>query len=115
MARESNWPLNPTYWEVTWKKLKKAVTGAGAEAAGIERGPTGAERLVIRTLGGLITIGVPLKGELSTDIENATAAANKHRGADQCDMRERLRKISHEPSSPRIILLLQQSNIITKG
>jgi hypothetical protein len=35
------------------------------------------ERLVIRTLGGLITIGVPLKGELSKDIENAAAAANK--------------------------------------
>jgi hypothetical protein len=59
------------------EQLKKAVTRAGAEAAGIERGPNGAERLVIRTLGGLITIGVPLKGELSTDIENATAAANK--------------------------------------
>ena len=59
------------------EQLKKAVTGAGAEVAGIKRGPKGAERLVIRTLGGLITIGVPLKGELSRDIENATAAANK--------------------------------------
>jgi hypothetical protein len=57
--------------------LKKAVTEAGAEAGGIERGPRGAERLVIRTLGGLITIGVPLKGELSRDIENATVAANR--------------------------------------
>jgi hypothetical protein len=41
------------------EQLKKAITGAGAEAAGIERGPKGAERLVIRTRGGLITIGVP--------------------------------------------------------
>jgi hypothetical protein len=59
------------------EQLKKAVTEAGAEAAGIERDPKGAERLVIRTLGGLITIGVPLKGELSGDIENAIAAANR--------------------------------------
>jgi hypothetical protein len=59
------------------EQLKKAVAEAGAEVAGIERGPKGVARLVIRTPGGLITIGVPLKGELSRDIENATAAANK--------------------------------------
>ena len=57
---------------------------AGADPAPVasirqlnEHGPKGAERLVIRTPGGLITIDVPLKGELSGDIENATAAANK--------------------------------------
>jgi hypothetical protein len=59
------------------EQLKKTVTAAGAEVAGIERGPNGAERLVIRTPGGLITIGVPLKGELDRDIENAAAAASK--------------------------------------
>jgi hypothetical protein len=59
------------------EQLKKAVAEAGAEVAGIERGPNGAQRLVIRTPGGLITIGVPLKGELSRDTENATAAADK--------------------------------------
>jgi hypothetical protein len=59
------------------EQLKKAVTEAGAEAAGVERGAKGAQRLVIRALGRLITIGVSLKGELSRDIENATAAANK--------------------------------------
>jgi hypothetical protein len=59
------------------EQLKKTVAAAGAEVAGIERGPNGAERLVIRTPGGLITIGVPLKGELGRDIENAAAAASK--------------------------------------
>ena len=59
------------------QRLNKAVTEAGAEVAGIEHGPEGAERLMIRTPGGLVTVGVPLKGELSGDLENATAAANK--------------------------------------
>src|SRR4051794_30659985 len=59
------------------QRLNKAVTEAGAEVAGIEHGPEGAERLMIRTPGGLVTVGVPLKGELSGDLENATVAANK--------------------------------------
>jgi hypothetical protein len=42
-------------------RLNKAVTEAGAEVAGIEHGPEGAERLMIRTPGGLVTVGVPLK------------------------------------------------------
>jgi hypothetical protein len=59
------------------EQFRRTVTEAGAEVAGIERGSKGVERLVIRTPVGLITIGVPLKGELSKDIENAAAAANK--------------------------------------
>jgi hypothetical protein len=54
------------------EQLKKTVAAAGAEVVGIER-----DRLVIRTPGGLVTIGVPLKGELDRDIENAAAAASK--------------------------------------
>jgi hypothetical protein len=37
------------------EQFKTAVIAAGAEAKGIERGPGGAERLVINTLGGLVT------------------------------------------------------------
>jgi hypothetical protein len=59
------------------EQLKETVGAAGAEVAGIERGPKGADRLVIRTQGGLITIGVPLKGELGRDIETAATAASK--------------------------------------
>jgi hypothetical protein len=58
-------------------QFKKAVTEAGAEAARIERGPGGAERLVINTLGGLITREILLKGDLDKDIENATSVARE--------------------------------------
>jgi hypothetical protein len=58
-------------------QFTKAVTEAGAEAARIERGPRGVERLVINTLGGLITREILLKGDLDKDIENATSAARE--------------------------------------
>ena len=45
------------------EQFRTAVIAAGAEARCIERGrPGGAERLVINTLGGLITKKIPLKG-----------------------------------------------------
>jgi hypothetical protein len=59
------------------ERFKTAVTAAGAEAKGIERGPGGAERLVIATIGGLVTKEIPLQGELDKDIENATLAARQ--------------------------------------
>jgi hypothetical protein len=58
-------------------QFRTAVIAAGAEARCIERGPGGAERLVINTLGGLITREIPLKGELDKDIENVTSAARQ--------------------------------------
>jgi hypothetical protein len=57
------------------EQFRIAVIAAGAEAKGIERGPRGAERLVISTLGGLITKEVPLKGEFDQDIENVASEA----------------------------------------
>jgi hypothetical protein len=59
------------------EQFRTAVIAAGAEARGIERGPGGAERLVINTLGGLITREIPLKGELEKDIENVMSAARQ--------------------------------------
>jgi hypothetical protein len=60
------------------EQFKTAVIAAGAEAKGIERGPGGgAERLVINTLGGLVTREVPLTGEWDKDIENVTFAARQ--------------------------------------
>ena len=60
------------------EQFRTAVIAAGAEARCIERGRPGrAERLVINTLGGLITKEVPLKGELDKDIENVTSAARQ--------------------------------------
>jgi hypothetical protein len=59
------------------EQFKIAVIAAGAEAKGIERGPGGAERLVINTLGGLVTKEILLKGEFDKDIENVTSAARQ--------------------------------------
>ena len=59
------------------EQFEKAVTEAGAVALRIERKPQGGERLVIQTRGGLITRGVPLKGDLGQDIQDATAAAKQ--------------------------------------
>ena len=59
------------------EQFRTAVIAAGAEARCIERGPGGAERLVINTFGGLITKEIPLKGELDKDIENVTSAARQ--------------------------------------
>ena len=59
------------------EQFRMAVIAAGAEARCIERGPGRAERLVINTLGGLITKEIPLKGELDKDIENVTSAARQ--------------------------------------
>jgi hypothetical protein len=59
-------------------QFKQAVTEAGAEEISIEQGPRkGEERLVIKTPGGLVTIGVPLKGKLDEDIKSVTAAAEQ--------------------------------------
>jgi hypothetical protein len=59
------------------EQFEKVVAEVGAEATRIERGPKGAERLIIRTPGGLITREVPLKGDLGKDIQDATAAAKQ--------------------------------------
>ena len=59
------------------EQFRTAVIAAGAEARCIECGPGGAERLVINTLGGLITKQIPLKGELDKDIESVTSAARQ--------------------------------------
>jgi hypothetical protein len=58
-------------------QFERAVTEAGAVAMHIMRGPTGAERLVIQTPGGLITKEVPLRGDLGKDIQAATTAAQQ--------------------------------------
>jgi hypothetical protein len=59
------------------EQFKTAVIAAGAEAKCIERGPGGAERLVINTFGGLVTKEIPLKGEWDEDIENVMSAARQ--------------------------------------
>jgi hypothetical protein len=59
------------------EQFRKVVTEAGAEAARIERRASGAERLIIRTPGGLITREIPLKGDLDKDIQDATSAARQ--------------------------------------
>jgi hypothetical protein len=58
-------------------QFKTAVIAAGAEAKCIERGPRGAERLIITTFGGLVTKGIPLKGELDIDIDTVAFAARQ--------------------------------------
>ena len=58
------------------EQFRTAVIAAGAEVRCIEQ-PGGAERLVINTLGGLITKQIPLKGELDKDIESVTSAARQ--------------------------------------
>jgi hypothetical protein len=58
-------------------QFKAAVIAAGAEAKRIERGPGGAERLVIATLGGLVTKQIPLQGEPDKDIDTVTFAAKQ--------------------------------------
>jgi hypothetical protein len=59
------------------EQFRGPVAEAGAEAARIERGHGGEERLIISTPGGLITKEVPLKGELDQDIENARSVARQ--------------------------------------
>jgi hypothetical protein len=59
------------------EQFRKVVTEAGAEAARIERRASGAERLIIRTPGGLITREIPLKGDSDKDIQDATSAARQ--------------------------------------
>ena len=58
-------------------QFERVVTEAGAVAMRIIRGPRGAERLVIQTPGGLITRDVPLRGDLSKDIEAAATSAQE--------------------------------------
>jgi len=59
------------------EQFEKAVTEAGAVAIRIMRGPRGTERLIIQTPGGLITREVPLRGDLSKDIQFATTSAKE--------------------------------------
>lgn len=59
------------------EQFERVVTEAGAVATRIMRGPKGAERLVIQTPGGLITREVPLRGDLSEDIQAATISAQE--------------------------------------
>jgi hypothetical protein len=59
------------------EQFEKVVTEARAEATRIERGPKGAEQLIIQTPGGLITRKVLLKGDLVRDIQDATASAKE--------------------------------------
>jgi hypothetical protein len=58
-------------------QFEKVVTEAGAEAARIERGLKGTERLIIQTPGGLITREVPLKGDFDEDIQNVVISARQ--------------------------------------
>jgi hypothetical protein len=57
------------------KAFEKVVTEVGAEAVRIVRRPDGGERLIIRTPGGLITREVPLRGDLTKDIQAAITSA----------------------------------------
>ena len=59
------------------EQFEKAVADDGAVAMHIMRGPNGTERLVIQTLGGLITREVPLRGDLDKDIQAATTSAKE--------------------------------------
>ena len=59
------------------EQFEKAVAEAGAVATRIMRGPRGTERLIIQTPGGLITREVPLRGDLSKDIQHATTSAKE--------------------------------------
>jgi hypothetical protein len=59
------------------EQFEKAVTDAGAVAMRVIRGPNGSERLVIQTLGRLITREVPLRGDLRKDVQAATTPAKE--------------------------------------
>jgi hypothetical protein len=59
------------------EQFKKAVAEAGAVAIRVIRRPDGSERLVIQTLGGLIKREVPLRGDLSQDVQAATTSAKE--------------------------------------
>jgi hypothetical protein len=59
------------------EQFERVVTEAGAVAMQIMRGPKGAERLVIQTPSGLITREVPLRGDLSKDIQAAITSARE--------------------------------------
>lgn len=59
------------------EQFEKAVTDAGALAMHIMRRPNGSELLVIQTPGGLITRQVPLRGDVSEDVEAAAASARE--------------------------------------
>src|ERR1700750_434743 len=59
------------------EQFKKAVADAGAVAIRGIRRPDGSERLVIQTLGGLITREVPLRGDLSQDVQAAATSGQE--------------------------------------
>jgi len=59
------------------EQFKKAVADAGAVAIRVIRRPDGSERLVIQTLGGLIKREVPLREDLSQDVQAATTSAKE--------------------------------------
>ena len=59
------------------EQFEEVVTAVGAEAMYIRRDPKGAERLIIRTPGGLITREVPLLGDLGRDIQRAMTSARE--------------------------------------
>lgn len=59
------------------EQFEKAVTDAGAVAMRVVRGPSGSERLLIQTPGGLITREVPLRGDLGKDVQAATTSARE--------------------------------------
>src|SRR6476660_6893743 len=59
------------------EQFEKAVADAGAVAMRIMRRPDGSERLVIQTLGGLITREVPLRGDLGQNVQAATTPAKE--------------------------------------
>jgi|SRR5215469_9322043 len=59
------------------EQFEKAVGDAGAIALCIMRQPNGSERLVIQTPGGLISRQVPLRGDLSADVEAASTSARE--------------------------------------
>lgn len=59
------------------EQFERVVTEAGAKAMRIDRGPKGAERLIIQTPDGLITRGVPLRGNFGKDVQDATMSAKE--------------------------------------
>jgi hypothetical protein len=59
------------------EQFESVVTEAGAKAMRFQRGPKGAERLILQTPGGLITREVPLSGNLGKDIRDAMTTANE--------------------------------------
>ena len=59
------------------EQFESVVSGAGAKALSIKRGPNGTERLIIQTLGGFITREIPLRGNLGKDIQDVMATANE--------------------------------------